>query len=272
MTSRNGRYALKVQADGNIVLQKGSDVLWASGTYGKGNGPYVMKMQEGNHLVLYDTNNKVIWDPDVYTGKDGHQWKKGGFAEIQDDGNFVVYDGNRKGMWATKTYGGKKGSENGKINKIPYKGTHFIKTQQYSNAALKWHKKLYVIFYFTLFYNKLYTSNIAPQGKGWNVKLHGSTKLSGTWITGGTNDATIAYHVNGNVFIIAAVRGPYLKMVKIAVTGETTFDWIDAKYHKPSATSSCRYQDTFSESCFHGKSVSKGQYNVQLVASSGSGK
>ena len=61
-------------------------------------------------------------------------------------------------------------------------------------------------------------------------------------------------------------------MVKIAVTGETTFDWIDAKYHKPSATSSCRYQDTFSESCFHGKSVSKGQYNVQLVASLGSGK
>ena len=161
MTSRNGRYALKVQADGNIVLQKGSDVLWASGTYGKGNGPYVMKMQEGNHLVLYDTNNKVIWDPDVYTGKDGHQWKKGGFAEIQDDGNFVVYDGNRKGMWATKTYGGKKGSENGKINKIPYKGIHFIKTQQYSNAALN-DTKNFMLYFILLYFIINYILLILP--------------------------------------------------------------------------------------------------------------
>ena len=78
--------------------------------------------------------------------------------------------------------------------------------------------------------------------------------------------------VEGNVFIIAAVRGSHLKMVKIAVTGETTFDWIDAKYHDPSATSSCRDQETFSESCFHGSSVSQGNYDIQLVASSGSGK
>ena len=129
------------------------------------------------------------------------------------------------------------------------------------------------MLYFILFYNTLYTSTIAPQAKGWNVKLDGSTKLSGSWINSGIPvPATIAYHVHGNVFIIAAVRVPYLKMVKIAVTGDTTFDWIDAKYHKPSATSSCRDQDTFSESCFHGKSVSKRQYNVQLVASLGSGK
>ena len=56
-------------------------------------------------------------------------------------------------------------------------------------------------------------------------------------------------------------------MVKIAVTGETTFNWIDAKYHELAATSSCRDQVTFSESCFHGSSVSKERYDVQLVAS-----
>ena len=60
--------------------------------------------------------------------------------------------------------------------------------------------------------------------------------------------------------------------MKIEVTGETTFNWVDAKYHAVSATSSCRKQETFSESCFHGSSVSKGNYDVQLVASSGSGK
>ena len=74
------------------------------------------------------------------------------------------------------------------------------------------------------------------------------------------------------MFIIAAVEAPYLKMMKIEVTGETTFNWIDAKYHAVSATSSCRDQETFSESCFHGSSVSQGNYDIQLVASSGSGK
>ena len=129
------------------------------------------------------------------------------------------------------------------------------------------------MFYLILFYNALCTPNIVPQAKGWNVKLDGSTKISGPWINGGSPvPAIIAYHVQGNVFIIAAVEGYHLKMVKIAVTGDATFDWIDAKYHEPAATSSCRDQVTFSESCFHGSSVSKGQYDVHLVASSGSGK
>ena len=126
------------------------------------------------------------------------------------------------------------------------------------------------MLYFILFYNTIYTSTIAPQAKGWNVKLDGSTKLSGAWINSGIPvPATIAYHVQGNVFIIADGEGRHLKMVKIAVTGETTFDWIDAKYHELAATSSCRDQVTFSESCFHGSSVSKEQYDVQLVASYG---
>ena len=130
------------------------------------------------------------------------------------------------------------------------------------------------MLYFILFHNTICTSTIAPQAKGWNVKLDGSTKLSGAWINSGIPvPATIAYHVQGNVFIIASIskghEGRHLKMVKIAVTGETTFDWIDAKYHEPAATSSCRDQVTFSESCFHGSSVSKEQYDVQLVASNG---
>ena len=70
------------------------------------------------------------------------------------------------------------------------------------------------MLYFILFHNTICTSTIAPQAKGWNVKLDGSTKLSGSWINSGIPvPATIAYHVQGNVFIIAAVEGIHLKMV-----------------------------------------------------------
>ena len=45
LLSENGLYTLAVQTDGNIVLEKGEDVLWASGTHGKGTAPYMMTMQ-----------------------------------------------------------------------------------------------------------------------------------------------------------------------------------------------------------------------------------
>ena len=114
MISENGEYVVKVQSDGNLVLYKGSDVLWASGTHGDGREPYKMTMQSDNHLVLFDADSKVIWAPDVYIGKDEHQWKEGGYAVLQDDGNLVVYDGDNKAMWATETHGGQKGSTDGK--------------------------------------------------------------------------------------------------------------------------------------------------------------
>ena len=114
MISENGEYVVKVQSDGNLVLYKGSDVLWASGTHGDGHEPYKMTMQSDNHLVLFDADSKVIWAPDVYIGKDENQWKEGGYAVLQDDGNLVVYDGDNKAMWATETHGGQKGSTDGK--------------------------------------------------------------------------------------------------------------------------------------------------------------
>ena len=69
-----------------------------------------------------------------------------------------------------------------------------------------------------------------------------------------------------NVFIVALVAGTDLKMVKIRVTGETTFDWIEAKYneHFPRA---CGIASTFYEDCFQGPSVTKTNYNVILDAS-----
>ena len=98
-----------MQTDGNVVLYKGSEHLWASYTHGQGKGPYKLVMQSDDHLVVYDADSKVIWYSGVYIGKDGVQWAKGAFAVIQDDGNFVVYDGNHKAMWDSVTAGGVKG-------------------------------------------------------------------------------------------------------------------------------------------------------------------
>ena len=88
----------------------------------KGAVTVVLPMQSDNHLVLQDADSKVIWAPDVYIGKDGHQWKEGGYAVLQDDGNLVVYDGDGKAMWATAKNGGRKGSTDGGIWKSIWKG------------------------------------------------------------------------------------------------------------------------------------------------------
>ena len=102
----------------------------------------------------------------------------------------------------------------------------------------------------------------------WNILLDGKTKLSGQHANGA---ASIAYRVEENTFIVAASGGPFLKMVKIKVTGETTFDWIEAKYHRPTSDSTCKSQLTFDLDCFHGTPMTVKSYNVVLLAEKISG-
>ena len=93
--------------------------------------------------------------------------------------------------------------------------------------------------------------------------LGGQTRLVGSAVSGAT---AIAYPLSEkNVFILANPGIPFIKMVKIRVTGEKTFDWIDAKYHR-NVSEECGQQLTFLESCFHGTSVRPDQYDVELVA------
>ena len=110
--------------------------------------------------------------------------------------------------------------------------------------------------------------NLFTETVRWNILLDGKTKLSGQHAAGA---ASIAYRVEDNTFIVAAVHGPFLKMVKIKVSGETTFDWIEAKYHRPSSDSTCKSQLTFDLACFHGTSMPEKSYNVVLVAEKISG-
>ena len=105
---------------------------------------------------------------------------------------------------------------------------------------------------------------------GWNILLRGKTKLSGIHINHNIPiEAIIAYHVKESYFIVAALDDSYLKMVKIRVTGKTTFKWISARYNVPSSNSLCKSQRTFNLDCFSGTSMSSNSYNVVLRAEKG---
>ena len=55
-------------------------------------------------------------------------------------------------------------------------------------------------------------------------------------------------------------------MVKIRVTGEKTFDWLEARYIEK-YPEECGKQSTFHEGCFlQGTPVEQHQYDVELVA------
>ena len=98
--------------------------------------------------------------------------------------------------------------------------------------------------------------------------------MCGSFINRACNaEAAIAYHIEDNVYIIAVLHGPFIKMVKARVTGEVTFQWMDAKYDRiVDADPKCKTDSTFYEGCFKGSSVSQEEYNVRIDAVPGSGR
>jgi nucleoid-associated protein YgaU len=94
MTSPNGRFELKMQEDGNVVLYDGTKPTWATNT----------QRDDAERLVMQDDGNFV-----VYTGKDKAVWSsrtsgnKGASLKLQDDGNLVVYPTSGKPLWASAT-------------------------------------------------------------------------------------------------------------------------------------------------------------------------
>ena len=89
--------------------------------------------------------------------------------------------------------------------------------------------------------------------------------LKGKWVDGAPN---IVYPLaEKNEFILGLTNNEakMLEMVKIRVTGETTFNWLEAKYNE-SYPEECGKQSTFDEGCFEGESVRQHIYDVDLVA------
>ena len=90
------------------------------------------------------------------------------------------------------------------------------------------------------------------------------TMLKGSWVN---RAPSIVYPLEEkNVFILGVIsKSLILKMVKIQVTGETTFNWLEARYKKD-YPEECGKQSTFYEGCFQGPTVGQDKYDVDLVA------
>ena len=97
LTSPDGRFALVVQDDGNLVIYQNSNgsALWSSGT--NGNLPGFLVMQGDGNLVFYGPSNVSIWN----SGTSGHA---NVVLSMQSDGNLVLYSGSTA-IWSTNTGG-----------------------------------------------------------------------------------------------------------------------------------------------------------------------
>ena len=91
--SCDGRFALKLQAGGDLVLREGKTVLWSTGTGGLAVAQAIQ--QADGDLVLHDWSGAPLWT----SGTAGHP---GARLVVQDDGNLVIYDGSAV-VWASHT-------------------------------------------------------------------------------------------------------------------------------------------------------------------------
>jgi hypothetical protein len=88
-----------MQNDGNLVVyEKNGSYKWASGSNGKGTGPYRLMMQTDGNLVIYDSKDSAIWA----TGTNG----KGGDGPftltVTDDKNVVMSSVSKNRIWSSR--------------------------------------------------------------------------------------------------------------------------------------------------------------------------
>jgi LysM repeat protein len=92
----SGPFRAVLQADGNFVVYKGGEVLYATGVHP---GVNQVAMQTDGNLVLY-AGRAPAWDS-------GTAGRRGAFLVMQGDGNLVLYHG-RTPLWSSGTQGGRK--------------------------------------------------------------------------------------------------------------------------------------------------------------------
>jgi hypothetical protein len=98
LKSPNGRFELKMQQDGNVVLYDEAKPIWATNT--QRDGAERLAMQDDGNFVVY-ADRKPVWSSKT----PGNQ---GASLKLQDDGNLVVYppSSTTKPLWASGTYRG----------------------------------------------------------------------------------------------------------------------------------------------------------------------
>jgi Putative peptidoglycan binding domain len=83
IASPDGKYALQMQSDGNLVLRAPGNIPIGD-TRTAGNGGAIAVMQTDGNFVLRAPGNIPVWA----SGTDGHP---GTVLQVQDDGNVVLY-------------------------------------------------------------------------------------------------------------------------------------------------------------------------------------
>ena len=99
--SPNGVYRLLFQGDGNLVLFQGHQPIWSPNVQNCIPTPYYAHsadfQSDGNFVIYYvlqsNPQQKVpIWSTNT-------QGNPGSRLEVQNDGNVVIYDRNNRAMW-----------------------------------------------------------------------------------------------------------------------------------------------------------------------------
>lgn len=106
LDSANGDYQLKMQDDGNVVLYRGSNALWASNTVYNPyellsdamTPPFKLVMQADGNLVAYGNGN-AYWSSETSYGDMFGPYT----LVVQDDGNCVIYAANGSAVASTGT-------------------------------------------------------------------------------------------------------------------------------------------------------------------------
>jgi hypothetical protein len=96
MRSADGRFALILQNDGNLVLYSPHRALWATGT--TRHNPGTVILQGDGNFVAYDSQGRAYWAAWTHGNP-------GASLVVQDDGNVVIYNTQGRPVWNTRTAG-----------------------------------------------------------------------------------------------------------------------------------------------------------------------
>ena len=103
LASPNGSYALRLQANGNLVLDGGVVTMWETNT--AGSGATTLEMLTDGNLVLATGDGTQVWATGTTSSTNPAV-----NVVVQDDGNLVMYDTNGAAAWAAASGGGVGGA------------------------------------------------------------------------------------------------------------------------------------------------------------------
>ncbi|HJP72978.1 MAG TPA: beta-galactosidase [Pseudonocardiaceae bacterium] len=96
LPSCDGRFALNMQGDGNLVLYEGGAALWATNTVNSGATEAIM--QGDGNFVLYTSSGGAVWSSNTPNNP-------GASVTLQNDGNMVMHNSAGGVIWQTGTGG-----------------------------------------------------------------------------------------------------------------------------------------------------------------------